>query len=126
MGEAQPGSKTKSFLGNLALKIFHQQNETETCAYAADQIGKEYRYLDNFHMFGASSNGEQAFTPSFGGSQQLVHIVEPLAFTALEKPNRQNPCAQAIVYNSGRTFNATKTARNPKGLNYLSVLFSRE
>ena len=31
----QPGSKTKSFLGNLAIKIFHQQNDTETCNYAA-------------------------------------------------------------------------------------------
>src|SRR5580704_5808178 len=34
LGEAQPGSKTKSFLGNLGLKIFLQQNETETCNYA--------------------------------------------------------------------------------------------
>ena len=48
LGEDQPGSKTKSFLGNLAIKIFHQQNETETCNYAADQIGKEFRYLPNF------------------------------------------------------------------------------
>jgi hypothetical protein len=124
LGEAQPGSKTKSFLGNLALKIFHQQNETETCAYAADQIGKEYRYLDNFHS-GASSNGEQAHS-SFGGSQQLVHIVEPLEFTRLKKPDAQNPYAQAIVYQSGKFFDATKTPHNPKGTNYLPVLFSRE
>src|SRR5262249_9100293 len=29
LGETFPGSKTKSFLGNLGTKIFHQQNETE-------------------------------------------------------------------------------------------------
>ena len=29
LGEAQPGSKTKSFCGNLAIKIAHQQNEHE-------------------------------------------------------------------------------------------------
>jgi hypothetical protein len=123
LGEDQPGSKTKSFLGNLAIKIFHQQNETETCNYAADQIGKHYVYLDNFHA--GSSGGEQGHT-SFGGSQQLVHIVEPVEFTRLIKPDAQNPYAQAIVYQSGKTFNATKTPQNPKGQNYLSVLFSRE
>ena len=42
------------------------------------------------------------------------------------KPDAENPYAQAIVYLSGKPFNATKTERNPKGRNYLSVLFSRE
>jgi hypothetical protein len=120
LGESQPGSKTKSFLGNLAVKIFHQQNDTETCNYAADLIGKEYRYLDSFHAGG----GEHAHA-SVGGSQQLVHILEPVEFTRLLKPDASNPYAQAIVY-LGQTFNATKNERNPEGLNYLSVLFSRE
>jgi hypothetical protein len=123
LGEAQPGSKTKSFLGNLAIKIFHQQNETETCTYAADQIGKHYVYLDNFHA--GSSGGEQGNT-SFGGSKQLVHIVEPIEFTRLKKPDARNPYAQAIVYQSGKFFDATRTPHNPNGTNYLSVLFSRE
>jgi hypothetical protein len=123
LGEDQPGSKTKSFLGNLAIKIFHQQNETETCNYAADQIGKHYVFLDSFNA--GSSGGEHGHT-SFGGSKQLVHILEPIAFTQLVKPDAQNPYAQAIVYQSGKTFSATKTPQNPKGLNYLSVLFSRE
>jgi hypothetical protein len=116
LGEAQPGSKTKSILGNLTTKIFHQQNETETCNYAADQIGKHYVYLENFHA--GTSGGDQS-NASFGGSQQLVHIVEPIEFTRLGKPDGQNPYAQAIVYQSGRIFNA---GRN----NYLPVLFSRE
>jgi hypothetical protein len=123
LGEDQPGSKTKSFLGNLAIKIFHQQNETETCNYAADQIGKEYRYLDNFN---AGSGDNDHSHMGVGGSQQLVHIVDPIAFTRLLKPSFSNPYAQAIVYASGQAFNATKTDTNPNGRNYLSVLFSRE
>ena len=122
LGEAQPGSKTKSFLGNLGIKIFHQQNDTETCNYAADQIGRTYRYLDNFN---AGSSGDNHSHASVGGSRQLAHIVEPIEFTRLLKPDSRNPYAQDIVYQSGKAFNATKTAQNPAGNNYLSVLFSR-
>ena len=119
LGEDQPGSKTKSWLGNAGLKIFLQQNEIETCNYAADQIGREYRYLDNFHA-GASLNHA-----SFGGSRQLVHIIEPIEFTRLAKPDSASPYAQAVVYQSGKIFNATKSETSA-GSNYLLVLFSRE
>jgi hypothetical protein len=121
-GEQTPGAKTLGFLGLLSVKIFHANNETETCNYAANQIGKEYRYLDSWNA-GASDNHSQA---GVSGSKQLVHVIEPIEFTRLIKPDGDNPCSQAIVYMSGRTFNATKTAQNPKGRNYLSVLFSRE
>ncbi len=122
LGEDQPGSKTKSFLGNLGVKIFHQQNDTETCNYAADQIGREYRYLDNFNA-GAGDNHSHA---SVGGTRQLAHIVEPIAFTRLLKPDSANPYSQAIVYQSGKPFNASKSEGNPGGCNYLSVFFSQE
>jgi hypothetical protein len=121
LGEEQPGSKTKSFLGNLAIKIFHQQNETETCNYAADQIGKHWSDVTNWGAGGDSSHTHT----HFGGNKQLVHIVEPLAFQKLTKPDGNNPLAEAIVYKSGETFNSTKTKENPKGRNYLSVFFSR-
>jgi hypothetical protein len=124
LGEAQPGSKTKSFLGNLATKIFHQQNDTETCIYAADQIGKEYRYLDNYS--GGGSSGSEHTHFSSGGSRQLAYTLEPVEFTRLQKPDANSPLSQAIVYQSGKTFNATITDRNPKGSNYLSVFFSRD
>jgi hypothetical protein len=124
LGEDQPGSKTKSWLGNLGLKIFHQQNETSTCEYAADQIGKRYRYLESYN---AGAGGQNDHTHmGVGGSQQLTHIVEPIEFTRLAKPDSTNKYAQAICYQSGKTFNATKTDQNPKGCNYLSVLFSRD
>jgi len=122
LGEDQPGSKTKSFLGNLAIKIFHQQNETETCNYAADQIGKHYSYLDNYNAGGDASHTHA----NVGGHKQLVHVIEPIEFTRLIKPDADNPLAQAIVYQSGKPFNATKTGANPRGRNYLPVFFSRE
>ena len=123
LGEGQTGSKTKSFLGNLAIKIFHQQNDIETCTYAADQIGKEYKYLPNYHA--GAGHGEQ-MNASFGGSQQLVHIVEPIEFTRLVKPNGNNPLAEAIVYKGGEVFRATVNKTNPEGLNYMHVYFTRE
>jgi hypothetical protein len=123
MGETQPGSKTKAFLNNLSVKIAHNTTCPDTCQYMADVIGKEYRFLDSFH---AGSGQNQQSHASVGGSQQLVHIVEPIAFTRLVKPDSNNKLAQALVYVSGKHFNATKTAQNPTGRNYLSVYFSRE
>jgi len=43
-GEQTPGSKTLGFLGLLSVKIFNANNETQTNEYAANQIGREYRY----------------------------------------------------------------------------------
>ena len=89
----------------------------------ADQIGKEYRYLDNYNAGG----GRPAIPTRVSAARsQLVHIIEPIEFTRLIKPDSANPYAEAIVYQSGKTFNATKSERNPRGSNYLSVLFSRE
>jgi type IV secretory pathway TraG/TraD family ATPase VirD4 len=123
LGEVQPGSKTKSFLGNLGIKIFHQQNDIETCNYASDQIGKQYRYLTNYN---AGANEQDHSHTSFGGSRQLAYVLEPVEFTRLLKPDSDNPLAEAIVYLSGKTFNASKTERNPEGTNYLTVFFSRK
>jgi len=123
LGESQPGSKTKSFCGNLAIKIAHQQNEPDTSTFMADIIGKEYRYLDSFH---AGGGGMAQAHASVGGSQQLVHVIEPIEFTRLAKPGAASPYAEAIVYQSGKPFEATKTEPCPKGRNYLRVLFSRE
>jgi hypothetical protein len=123
MGESQPGSKTKAFLNNLSVKITHNTTCPDTCQYVADVIGKEYRFLESFNA--GSGHNQQSHT-SVGGSQQLVHIIEPIEFTRLVKPDSHNPLAQGIVWVSGKRFNATKNAQNPIGRNYLSVYFSRE
>ncbi len=123
LGEVQPGSKTKSLLGNLATKIFLQQNETETCTYAADQIGKVYRYIENFS---ASGGEEGRANTNIGASRQLAYLVEPIAFTNLRKPGPDRPFAEAIVFQSGTTFKATQNENCPLGKPYLKVFFSRE
>jgi hypothetical protein len=125
MNEPQPGSKTKAFLNNLAIKIGHRSVCPETCSYLADVIGKEYRFIENYSAAGASPSQQQGHA-SVGGALQLAYIVEPTAFTKLEKPDGHNPHAAAIVHCGGSTFNVTKTARDPNGRNYLHVLFSRE
>ncbi len=123
LGEDQPGSKTKSFLGNLSgLKIFHQQNEIETCNYAADQLGKQYRYLDGYNAGGNAHDMHSGVS----GHKHLAHILEPVEFTRLAKPSSSSPYAEAIVYQSGKIFNASKTPKNPHGSNYLRVLFTRD
>jgi hypothetical protein len=124
MGEAQPGSKTKAFLSNLGIKIALRTTCPETCNYFSDVIGKEYQYLSNF----STSNGQQPNQShtSLGGSRQLAHIIEPIEFTRLLRPDGRNPFAEAIVYCGGETFNATRTERNPRGLNHLRVVFSRD
>ncbi len=123
LGEQQPGSKTKSFLGNLGLKIFLQQNDVETTSYAADQIGKSYLYLDGYN---AGASDHQHTHAGVSGTRHLAHIVEPLEFSRLQKPGPSHPYAEAIVYQSGQIFNATITDREPKGRNYLRVMFSRD
>jgi len=123
LGEAQPGSKTKSLLGNLGVKIFHQQNDIETCNYAADQIGREYKYIDSYN---ASASDMSRAHASVGASRQLAHVVEPIEFTRLIKPDANNPYAEAIVYQSGKIFNASKSPENHEGSNYLHVFFSRD
>jgi hypothetical protein len=122
LGEHQPGSKTRSFLGNLGLKLFMQQNEIESCTYASDQIGKEWRYVESYSG-NATLDHHHA---GISGSRQLTHIIEPVEFTRLMKPTAANPLAECIVYASGRTFNASKTPEHPEGRNYLRVLFSRD
>jgi hypothetical protein len=122
-GEQQPGSKTLGFLGLLSVKIFHANNETQTNQYAADQIGKHWQDIAGWSATSGDHHNSHA---GVSGSKQLVHILEPLEFTRLMKPDGENPNAEAVCYMSGRIFNATKTERNPQGRNYLRVLFSRE
>jgi type IV secretory pathway TraG/TraD family ATPase VirD4 len=123
MNEAQLGPKTKAFLNNLGIKIAHRTTCPDTCNYFSDVIGKEYRYLDNFN---AGSSGDSQSHSSFGGSRQLAYIVDPIAFTSLQRPTSSSPFAAAILYRGGDVFEVTRTTQNPGGRNYLSVLFSRD
>ena len=120
-GEQQPGAKTLGFLGLLSLKVFHANNETLTNQYASDQIGKVYAYLEGWN----AGNSQQHHHTGVSANKQLVHIIEPIEFTALLRPDRENPYSEAVVYLNGRTFIATQTKSNPHGLPYIRVHFSR-
>lgn len=120
-GEQQPGSKTLGFLGLIANKIFLANNETLTNQYASDQIGKIYAYIEGWN----AGQSEHNHHSGVSANKQLVHIIEPIEFTRLLKPDGENPLSEGIVYLSGRTFNATQTQSNPRGLPYLRVHFSR-
>jgi type IV secretory pathway TraG/TraD family ATPase VirD4 len=120
-GEQQPGSKTLGFLGLLGTKIFLANNETQTNQYASDQIGKTYAYIEGWN----AGQSEHDHHSGVSANKQLVHIIEPIEFTRLMKPDGENPLSEGIVYLSGSTFNATKNESNPRGLPYLRVHFSR-
>jgi len=121
-GEQTPGAKTLGFLGLLAVKIFHANNETTTNEYSANQIGKEFRFIEGWN----AGNSEHHHHTGMSGNKQLVNLIEPIEFTRLMKPDGENPLAEGIVYQSGRPFHATKTSSRPQGLPYLRVHFSRE
>jgi hypothetical protein len=121
-GEQTPGSRTLGFLGLLALKIFHANNETRTNEFSADQIGREFRFVPGWN----AGTGDNSTHTGMSGSMQLQHIVEPVVFTRLLKPDAQNLVSQAIVYLSGRVFRSTISADCPEGRGYLSAFFSRE
>jgi type IV secretory pathway TraG/TraD family ATPase VirD4 len=120
-GENTPGSRTLGFLGLFGVKVFMANNEMTTNEYSANQIGREWRYIEGWNA------GENQHNAHMGvsGSKQLVNLVDPISFTNLMKPDGQNPLAEGIVYVSGRNFNATKTAARPQGLPYIRVHFSR-
>jgi hypothetical protein len=123
MGESQPGSKTKAFLNNLSVKIGHNCTCPDTARYLSDVIGKDYIYLDNYHA-GSGVTGQSQ--TGMGGTKHLADILEPVAYTRLLMPDGQNPYAEAIVTVAGMDFAETANTVNPKGKNYLRVLFSRE
>jgi hypothetical protein len=125
-GEQTPGSKTLGFLGLISVKIFHANNETQTNQYAADQIGKHWADIAGWSGSTGGAGTHQHTQAGVSGNKQYVHKYEPERFTQLLKPDSENPLSAAVVYASGRIFNATKTDRNPEGKNYISCVFSRE
>lgn len=120
-GEQTPGSKTLGFLGLFGTKFFLANNETVTNDYAADQIGKEWKDVTGWN----AGQGESHQHFGISGNMQLTHIIDPVEFTRLAKPDGENKIAEAIAYISGRCFNATKTPQRPQGWPYLRVRFSR-
>jgi hypothetical protein len=121
-GEQTPGSKTLGFLGLFGTKVFMANNEMLTNEFGSNQIGREWQFIEGWNAGeGQHSNGHLGVS----GSKQLVHLIEPIEFTRLMKPDGDNPLAEGIVHMNGRSFNVTKTSTRPQGQPYLRVHFSR-
>jgi hypothetical protein len=120
-GEQMPGSNTLGFLGLFGTRFFLQNNETVTNQYASDLVGQEYQDVPGWN----AGQGQQHSHFGVSANQQLKHLLEPIEFQRLARPDGENPLAEVICYNSGRSFNATKTPARPQGLPYLRVYFSR-
>jgi hypothetical protein len=121
-GEQTPGAKTLGFLGLFGVRFFMANNEIVTNTHASDLIGKEYRDVSGWN----AGQGQSHSHFGVSANQQLTHLLEPIEFQKLLRPDGENPLAEAICYVSGRSFNATKTQQRPQGLPYLRVHFSRE
>jgi hypothetical protein len=100
-GENQPGSKTNSFLGNIMLKFFLQNNDVATNKYAAELFGKEYRTL--------RTSGASGSNPSASETEHLLYKIDAHEFTALRKPEPGWFACDAVIYQGGQEFNATGT-----------------
>jgi type IV secretory pathway TraG/TraD family ATPase VirD4 len=121
-GENTPGSRTLGFLGLFGTKVFMANNEMQTNEFASNQIGREWQFVEGW----SAGEGQQSNSHlGVSGSKQLVHLIEPIEFTRLTKPDGDNPLAEGILHMNGRSLNATKTQSRPQGLPYLRVHFSR-
>lgn len=89
--------KTSSFLGNLQLKVFCQNSDSETNRYASELIGYEIRMMssgntstgNSYSFKGGSSNSSGS---SSGWSEQRHCIVEPNTFLTLATGGLKNSC----------------------------------
>lgn len=115
LGEQSIGPKTKALLGNLGLKAFFQNNDIDTNNYAADLIGKAWQDVAN--------SGTSGHDIHFGSQHQLQHLVDPISFSRLHRPDSVDPVAEAIIVGS-REFKATCTAQS-LGDNWLLTQFRR-
>jgi len=106
LGEHYPGARTKALLGNFGIKIFHQQNETETRQYAADLIGKDSRYMKNISV--------NPMEPGITHGEHLMYKLDPDEFAMLMKPDSINPFAAAVVYQGSTPLPASRASSAPR------------
>lgn len=104
--------QTSALLACLATKIVHCSNDSETCKFAADTIGSNFRLVSNFN----SSMGLKG--ASAGAGEQLVHQVLPIEFQSLRTGGTLNTNkVDAILTIAGRPLLG--------GKNYMKVTFDQ-
>ncbi len=102
-----------SLLGNLQTKIFHQQADIKTNAYAAELIGRTRQFMVNSSssrqpsdLFG-SMFGQSPSQCTAGVTECFEWEVQPTTFATLRKGGPPDWLVDAIVYQGGRRFSAT-------------------
>ncbi len=109
-----PKDEAESLLGNLATKIFCANNST-TNEWAAKLIGRDWGHRASMN----SSNREQGGSgTSFGLSEQMNYLVDPIKFSTLKNGGPANGyIVEAFLTTSGKVWN--------NGMNYLKVRFNQ-
>lgn len=84
MGKGEDAKRrVQGIIGNLALKIFHNNDNLETNRYAADVIGKETRYKVSSGM--QNNKAQDGSSSNVGFTEDYQYIVEPDEFLKLKK-----------------------------------------
>lgn len=110
--------KVHTLLGNLQLRICHQQTDIRTVQYMQELIGRSPRYTMN----SSSSRDSDWLAPLFGGggtsagfTEVWDHELNASDLNSLAQGGPPHWTTQAIVYDGGRVF--------PHGKTWLPVSF---
>jgi type IV secretory pathway TraG/TraD family ATPase VirD4 len=106
-------AEVHSLLGNLQLKVFHQQADIKTNAYAAELIGRSRQFLINSSSSRQPADllgslfGQRPSQCSAGVTETFEWDVQPTAFATLRKGGPPHWLVDALVYQGGRRFDGT-------------------
>jgi hypothetical protein len=96
-------NRFRALAGNFSTKIFHANSDPETNDYAADLIGKDWKWSQNL---GQSMGEHMSFNQ--GQSQVWEYIVPPAEFSKLKTGGPDNNFeAEAIIHRQGKAFAST-------------------
>lgn len=122
LGGGEKGrAEADSLFANLNTKVFHSNGDAVTNQWAAEQIGRSRQFFLNTNQSSHADDWFETVTgmgnsgnSSTGMSEQMDFEVQPSAFTMLRTGGAQHDkYIDAVVYQSGRTFNATGKAWLP-------------
>ncbi len=101
--------KCHRLLTNTVVKIFHKNNDTETCEYMSTICGKAKEVMGNQstgHKVGdplATSPGGWNVHSSAGGHESYEHEIKSWNWSKLRVLPEQGLC-EAVVYGGGKPF----------------------
>jgi hypothetical protein len=110
MGGQESKAKVDSLLGNLATKIFHGNNDSETNSWASNVIGHDLVAIES----GSMQKSAFSFNTTRGESyaMQLMPQVLPVEYTMLKGGGEENGFeVQGIITLSGRKWSNGKNFR---------------